>query len=100
MATTRESWKWTNAVPTSVTVIGLPVHGFTLGKTSSIGNAVGGSAAAGTANVRATTLSRPTTSLIIGLPSVLEGKTPSLIVTDRIRRYKRRQYQAKGPAVS
>src|SRR5215218_3052813 len=51
-----------------------PVHGFTSGNTSSNGNAVGGSAAAGTANARATTLNRPTTSLITGLR--LEGGTP------------------------
>jgi hypothetical protein len=62
-ATVRESCMWTNAVPTNVTVIGSPVHGLTSGNTSRIGNSVGGSAAAGTANARVTTLNRPITSL-------------------------------------
>jgi hypothetical protein len=72
----RSPWKWKNAVPTYVNVTVCPVHGFTSWKFRSIGDVVGGSAAAGKANARATKLSRPTTSLITGLPPVLEGGTP------------------------
>src|SRR5829696_2325980 len=56
--------------------MGSPVHGFTSGNTSTNSPRVGGSAAAGAANARATTLSRATTSLITGLPSGLSEPRP------------------------
>src|SRR5215207_4052557 len=68
MATVRESWEWTDTVPTNVTVMALPVHGFTSGNTSSIGNSVGRSAAAGAANARANRPSRIGRSLFTAVP--------------------------------
>src|SRR4029450_5128681 len=63
-----ESWMWANAVPAIVTVMMLPVHGFTSGNTSSNGNAVGGSAAAGAATTRASPASRTEKSVFIAIP--------------------------------
>lgn len=83
----REPCSWTNAVPTNVTVMGVPVHGFTSANTSRIGNSAGGSAAAGAANARATTLSRARTSLIA--VSLLNWATLRReIVSNRVSSYK------------
>src|SRR5215204_3682220 len=68
MAITRSPCSCTSTLPTKVTVISSPLQGLMSVKTSRMGSSTGGLAAAGTANARATTLSRPTTSLFMITP--------------------------------
>src|SRR5215208_4457249 len=84
-----------NPVPTNVTVIAWPVHGFTSGNTSRTGNSSGASAAADAANARATTLSRATTSRILVSLQAAVVRTPTAILP---RLYEGSQDLRRGPS--